>query len=77
MTEEEELACQRILQPAITWAPFAAELVELDRINERNLKIRQARSNFSRGGYIPPRKPIKMLSSRPSRVPAVFLQRRI
>jgi hypothetical protein len=54
------------------WAPSAAELVELDRINERNLKIRQARSNVSRGRYIPPRKPISMLSSRPSVVPAVF-----
>jgi hypothetical protein len=36
------------------------------------LKIRQARSNVSRGRYIPPRKSISMLSSRPSGVPAVF-----
>ena len=62
MSELEELACQRILHPAMAWIPSAAELVELDRINERNLKIRQARSNVSHGRYIPPRPPINCLA---------------
>jgi hypothetical protein len=53
MSDEEELACQRILHPAVAWTPSAAELVELDRFNERNLRIRQARSNVSDGRYIP------------------------
>jgi hypothetical protein len=53
MTAETELACQRILYPAMAWTSSAAELAELDRINERNLKIRQARSNVRRGRYIP------------------------
>ena len=56
----------------MAWTPSAAELVELDRINERNEKIRKARSLVSRERYIPPRPPINMLSSRPSGVPAVF-----
>ena len=70
MSELEELACQKILNPAMAWTPSAAELVELDRINERNEKIRKARSDVSRGRYIPLCPPT--LSSRPSGVPAVF-----
>ena len=72
MSELEELAYQRMLHPPMAWTPSAAELVELERINERNEKIRKARSNVSRGRYIPPRPSINMLSSRPSGVPAVF-----
>jgi hypothetical protein len=36
------------------------------------LKISQARSNVSRGRYIPPREPINMLGSCSSRLPAVL-----
>ena len=54
----------------MAWTPSAAELVESDRINVRNEKIRKARSDVSHGRYIPLCPP--MLSSRPSGVPAVF-----
>ena len=70
LSELEELACQKILNPTMAWTPSAAELVELDRINVRNEKIRKARSDASRGRYIPLSPP--MISSRPSGVPAVF-----
>ena len=54
----------------MAWTPSAAELVELDRINARNEKIRKARSDASRGRYVPLSLPT--ISSRPSGVPAVF-----
>jgi hypothetical protein len=37
MTAKKELAIQKILHPAMGWTPSAAELVVLDRTNERNL----------------------------------------
>ena len=70
LSELEELALQKLLHPAMAWTPSAAELVELDRINARNEKIRKARCDVSRGRYIPLCPP--MLSSRPSGVPVVF-----
>jgi hypothetical protein len=45
MSDEEEQACQRILHPAMSWNLSPTELVGLDRINQRNLRIREARCN--------------------------------